>query len=324
MNRMSTLYLVLTLLCLASFLVPIALAGFHWVRGQGPLALRFVQLNGGFALFVGALFLVFLLLENAPDHSARIETFFDSLFFLLYSVMLWLVSRFLFELLQRTWEGWRRTVTIALGWLGPVLLFLVNSVVFEGQDRVVVLRYVLNGLYLPLFLGWVLYAFALAFLHRKRVSDPWKKRTLLGACLVFFGGIPLFVVDAFWPLLQLEWNWIPRGVNLHLVVFLAWNAFFSVQWFAFSSRPTAPDPGAPTPRLAEHLFPTLTVRERQVTERILAGRTNLEIAQEFGISPGTTKNHVYSIFNKTGASSRKELVRMAAEDSVGPASSPSR
>jgi DNA-binding CsgD family transcriptional regulator len=55
----------------------------------------------------------------------------------------------------------------------------------------------------------------------------------------------------------------------------------------------------------------LTPRERKVLVEILKGRGNAAIARDLEISPQTVKNHVYSIFQKTGAGSRKELYLFA-------------
>jgi len=55
----------------------------------------------------------------------------------------------------------------------------------------------------------------------------------------------------------------------------------------------------------------LTQRERKVLVEILKGRGNAAIARDLEISPHTVKNHVYSIFQKTGAGSRKELYLFA-------------
>jgi len=55
----------------------------------------------------------------------------------------------------------------------------------------------------------------------------------------------------------------------------------------------------------------LTPRERKVLVAVLKGQANADIARDLDISPHTVKNHVYSIFQKTGAGSRKELYLFA-------------
>ncbi len=54
----------------------------------------------------------------------------------------------------------------------------------------------------------------------------------------------------------------------------------------------------------------LTAREREITELILKGYTNEEIANMLYISISTTKKHVYNIFNKYGVNSRMALIKM--------------
>jgi len=63
--------------------------------------------------------------------------------------------------------------------------------------------------------------------------------------------------------------------------------------------------------VGEALGTPLTPRERKVLVEILKGRGNAAIARDLAISPHTVKNHVYNIFQKTGAGSRKELYLFA-------------
>lgn len=53
----------------------------------------------------------------------------------------------------------------------------------------------------------------------------------------------------------------------------------------------------------------LTGREREITELILRGYTNEEIAEALCISISTTKKHVYNIFSKAGVNSRMNLIK---------------
>lgn len=321
---MTLLFAGLYLVVVVSFLVPLGLAFHHWRTHQVPLALKFMKLSLAFGAFVGVLFVTYLALEAWPDQSDRIEVFFDSAYFVLYALLTLVFTRLLYELLQKPWLGWRRTVVEGMAWAGLVLVFLVHSLVFDNGDRVVALRWTLNGLYLPVFLGWMLSLFGLALHRLKSVVDPWKKVTLEGSAWIFLATIPLFILDALWPLFQVEWRLIPRGLNLHISGVLVWNVFWAWRWVSFNphfaelpvqagASPSEPssEPEIPPP-LAEDLpiLAPLTAREREVARWVLAGLPNQAVAQRLGLEVGTVKNHLYHVFNKTGASSRKELKRM--------------
>jgi DNA-binding NarL/FixJ family response regulator len=55
----------------------------------------------------------------------------------------------------------------------------------------------------------------------------------------------------------------------------------------------------------------LTVREREVLERVAAGLTNAEIAADLSLSPNTVKEHASSMFRKLGARNRADAVQRA-------------
>jgi two-component system nitrate/nitrite response regulator NarL len=52
----------------------------------------------------------------------------------------------------------------------------------------------------------------------------------------------------------------------------------------------------------------LSPREREVAVLITRGLSNKEVARELGVSDGTVKIHVHSIFQKLGAKSRYNLI----------------
>jgi LuxR family maltose regulon positive regulatory protein len=62
-----------------------------------------------------------------------------------------------------------------------------------------------------------------------------------------------------------------------------------------------PEPGAPAALRAPS---TLSAREREVLQRIVAGDSNKMIARTLGLSPHTVKRHVANILDKLGARSR--------------------
>ncbi|MFI6389063.1 response regulator [Nonomuraea sp. NPDC050547] len=70
---------------------------------------------------------------------------------------------------------------------------------------------------------------------------------------------------------------------------------------------------AARPRRTPAALPELTDREREVLVLIAKGSSNSEIADRLGVSPSTIKNHVTSLFGKTGVRDRAQAVILAYE-----------
>ena len=61
----------------------------------------------------------------------------------------------------------------------------------------------------------------------------------------------------------------------------------------------------------------LSPREREIFLLVGRGLSNKDVARELGLSPGTVKIHVHSIFVKLGESNRGRLVILAQSSRVG-------
>jgi FixJ family two-component response regulator len=64
----------------------------------------------------------------------------------------------------------------------------------------------------------------------------------------------------------------------------------------------------------EQRLATLTEREREVLDHLLAGRTSKQIAKALAISPRTAEAHRHNLLRKLDVASAKELMRMAASN----------
>lgn len=54
---------------------------------------------------------------------------------------------------------------------------------------------------------------------------------------------------------------------------------------------------------------SLTARERDILELMIAGMDNQNIASTLQLSVGTVKAHAHSIYAKTGSTSRQQLMQ---------------
>ena len=70
-------------------------------------------------------------------------------------------------------------------------------------------------------------------------------------------------------------------------------------------------------RPQQRSLPNLTPRERDVLTSLIAGRSNKEIAREFGISPRTVEVHRASLMTRLGARNLAEAVRMGLAAGLG-------
>ncbi|MGW5747706.1 response regulator [Amycolatopsis sp. NPDC003861] len=64
-------------------------------------------------------------------------------------------------------------------------------------------------------------------------------------------------------------------------------------------------------------FAQLTARERDVLDRVAAGKSNSAIASEFALTPKTISNRVSAIFAKLGTADRARLIVMARDAGLG-------
>ena len=70
-------------------------------------------------------------------------------------------------------------------------------------------------------------------------------------------------------------------------------------------------------KLAERMGgPALTTRELEVLKRIVAGRSNKEIASDLHISEATVKTHINSLLSKLGVSDRTQAATTALQRGI--------
>jgi DNA-binding NarL/FixJ family response regulator len=64
-------------------------------------------------------------------------------------------------------------------------------------------------------------------------------------------------------------------------------------------------------------FPQLTTREREVLDRIAAGKSNAVIARDLGLASKTISNRVSAVFAKLGVADRAQAIVLARDAGLG-------
>ncbi len=150
----------------------------------------------------------------------------------------------------------------------------------------------------------VAYVFWLGFSRRTAAGTARPLGDRMLALMVL--GIPIFVHD-----MSLAES---TGLRLYPVAYCVFSIV--VTWTLAQSTSATPSEFALNPRWK------LSDRETQVLLLVQRGLSNKDIGSQLYISPNTVKTHVRSIFEKTGAQSRFELIAMAqaAPERLDPAS----
>lgn len=301
---MEQLILAYYLVCLTFMVLPGIAAFDIWKKKQSPLAKTYYRLQGMITLFLSAIVLDDEILKKLFPHLYNEwQIGFATLFFLLYGGLGYFFIAFFSELQQKPLSSLKRAfLGIYLG-IGFFLPFLINTLILDTAIRVDLMPKVLNGVYIPLFFFILLGLFWSGFRSYGRITDAWKKTTMKGIMFVILAGMPIFIWDDLWPFINLPNIGLPYLFPLVMVV---WSFFFLSRWWVFSEIDKHEIPDQKIVLLPDKLL-HLTDREKEVVMHIVQGQSNQEIAQNLNVTVGTVKNHIYNIFNKTGASSRKEL-----------------
>ena len=121
------------------------------------------------------------------------------------------------------------------------------------------------------------------------------------------------------------WNNNYRSLSIIIIPHFTGSLWFRVLLFLFlilfilllrTLRKKLKLTPALTGKTSEQLFQDniITLREKEIINLILKGKSNKEIEEELYISLGTVKNHLYNIYKKLNIKSRTQLVSLLRSD----------
>ncbi|MBP3422707.1 MAG: hypothetical protein J6K86_02970 [Clostridia bacterium] len=228
----------------------------------------------------------------------------------------------------------------------PIALFSIGAIVFATvcttgylpwYYKEVTLEYAdgaakLVKKYGPLHIVYLIYVLAYVVLmiatiiwsmYTKKVSSRKHAGLLTAAVLC---NIAMWIIEKF-----VTWNFeflsVSYILSLGMLFFLYWmmQDYVHVQdvpapiveekstVVIVNSIPTAEKIKILLSRLSDDM--TLTVKELEVTEKLLEGKTRKEIADELNISENTVKTHLKHIYEKLNISNKQELLLLLHTES---------
>lgn len=184
--------------------------------------------------------------------------------------------------------------------LGRMLVLLFASP--EAAASVRAPAVALISLYL-LLLGWMLYRAAAREPH-ELIALLLKRLGIL--TLIFAPASTLFYIISY------RFPSIERlHISLDYIYFSVWSLITISVFLRYLTHPTALIEEGKISAAFISAY-KITKREAEVIELISLGLSNQEIADRMYVSLTTVRSHVYNIFQKTGATSRVHLLRMAS------------
>lgn len=164
---------------------------------------------------------------------------------------------------------------------------------------------VLIVLFVTLIIGSIQIA-----LHLKQIRNPDLKRALKTLALVLIVYIPLQTLLI---LLNGEWVCIMLSRNLLYLAIDIISILFAAKYF-FIQVPSIMDDITVSASFTNKY--AITAREREVIELLLKGLSIKEVAAVLDRSFKTVNNHIYNIYQKTGAGNKIELLNLIKENSI--------
>ncbi len=157
---------------------------------------------------------------------------------------------------------------------------------------------------------------ALALIHWRRIAVRSVRRALsvFLAVTALFGpviGLELYRQDI--PVLRDIDVFELFTTPLYFFVLTCLSIAFSISYFR---RPAYLRANSLTPDFMQEYG--LTRREAEVVERLVAGRSYKEMADDLGISAKTVDNHLQSVYQKTGVQGRLQLVNLIRSNEAAP------
>jgi DNA-binding CsgD family transcriptional regulator len=156
-------------------------------------------------------------------------------------------------------------------------------------------------------------------IERNGSSSPEALQVLVGNApeTAFFAGAPLCTQDGYLMGMLCVTDRRPHGAEEPLLRNLDLLAGLVMDQLELRLSMRRAEVSTARQGVVRNRFACLTLRQREVLERVIAGHPSKNIAADLGISQRTVESHRASIMHKTGAKSIPALAQLALTEGIG-------
>jgi len=234
------------------------------------------------------------------------------LFFLCFGMLSYIAPIISHYLVGRVISRRKKIVFASIAGLSVVLILFAFLFRHNPADSLKFILKIQYSGYTYLFFAVLIYSIFVLVRSLNTLKEKDLKEIVLAAIIITLIGLPGFVIDANWSLFQDQWKIVPKVFNFLPLFYLIWNAV--TIWIAakFIFVRDFNDGRVESINIDADFIRQFNISEREteITRLIVDGLSNPEIAKKLFISLGTVKNHVYHIYQKTGADNRIELLNL--------------
>lgn len=236
----------------------------------------------------------------------QVEMTTNILFFLWFAVFIVYVPYFMHQLI-----GLKFTL-VKIIVFSSFSLVVMAAVLFSfmlpepAADTQYIRRFIIDVVCYGLFMVMYTYSLVLLWRHRTHAGDGFNREILGGIFWVSLIFLPGYAVDAFYQVLQVQMKILPFGFKFSTVHYLFMNII--TIWFAFKYFINTAQPSPAFNVGTYGASKGLSAREIEILAMVVKGLTSRDIADTLFLSEKTIRNHISSIYQKTGAANRVEIL----------------
>ena len=315
---MSHIILIYYILALMTGFAGLTFAVLVLMKYKNRMLVTYLVLDGMMTLMLLVHFYQFYWFGILPFEYTPSLILVDILYFLIFTVISYTAPLLTHQILSKPFTVLHQIIFGGISFLGLVFLAAGFSLFPDGSARTEFIKRSFL-FYSMLVLSILVYIEAMILLSIRKLDNE-DLRKILGTVVILIAFyIPGGIADASWQKLQIDWKILPRSFNIFGAFYFLWNLFsiiYGATYFflkPFQTEPLDIRDIKITAEFAKQF--QISDREAEIVQMMIEGKSNGEIGNKMYIAPGTVKNHISKIYQKTQAKNRIELINLVRKTS---------